>query len=93
MASKQQLEFEERNRFLKMFLSFRDDLLLEAGFLAFVVAPLFSQSRPKKNSTSKSDVITMWLIRWLLFRVLFSTGISKLLSGTPKWWDLSGKIS
>ncbi|XP_044736039.1 lipase maturation factor 2-like isoform X2 [Chrysoperla carnea] len=66
-----------------------DDLLLEAGLLAIIVAPLFSQSRPKRYSTTKSDIITLWLVRWLLFRVLFSTAISKLLSGTPKWWDLS----
>lgn len=29
------------------------------------------------------------LIRWLAFRLLFSSGILKLTSQCPTWWNLS----
>ncbi|XP_026779548.3 lipase maturation factor 2b [Pangasianodon hypophthalmus] len=62
-----------------------DSLLLEAGFLAFLVAPcglLRSFSAPH-------DTVTFWLTRWLLFRLVLCTGVSKLASGDPCWWDLT----
>ncbi|HYL71622.1 MAG TPA: lipase maturation factor family protein, partial [Candidatus Dormibacteraeota bacterium] len=31
----------------------------------------------------------MWLLRWLLFRFMFMSGVVKLLSGDPNWWNLS----
>ncbi|XP_020283346.1 lipase maturation factor 2-like [Pseudomyrmex gracilis] len=62
-----------------------DILLLEAGFLCMLVAPFWY--RRKKLSTS-SDSVTFWSVRWLLFRLMFSSGVVKLTSGCPVWWKL-----
>ena len=52
-----------------------DYLLLEAGFLAIFLP---GGSR-----------LVVWLFRWLLFRVRFLSGISKVLSGDPTWSGLT----
>lgn len=65
-----------------------DELLLEAGFLALLVAPLLP-GRRKGSKGSPSDSISLWLVRWLLFRFLLTCGLSKLISGCPKWWGLT----
>ena len=52
-----------------------DTFLLEAGFLALLL--------------SFSTGTGIWLLRWLLFRFLFMSGVVKLLSGDPNWWNLS----
>ncbi len=58
------------------FLSFQwDALLLEAGFLAIFM-------------TNGGTRLGIWLMRWLLFRLRFLSGISKLLSGDPMWSGL-----
>jgi hypothetical protein len=58
------------------FLNFQwDSLLLETGFLAIFLTP---QSR-----------VVIWLFRWLLFRLRFMSGISKLSSGDPAWSGLT----
>ena len=58
------------------FMSYQwDTFLLEAGFLSLLMS--FAQ-RPG-----------VWLLRWLLFRFLFMSGVVKLLSGDPNWWSLS----
>src|SRR5262249_2718792 len=31
----------------------------------------------------------IWLLRWLLFRFMFMSGVVKLASGDPNWWNLS----
>src|SRR6202041_2800824 len=31
----------------------------------------------------------VWLARWLLFRFMFMSGVVKLISGDPNWWNLS----
>jgi len=31
----------------------------------------------------------IWLLRWLLFRFMFMSGVVKLISGDPNWWNLS----
>jgi hypothetical protein len=57
------------------FFSFQwDYLLLEAGFLA-----IFLTGR-------RLDTLLLW---WLLFRLLFSSGAVKLLSGDPAWRSLT----
>ncbi|KAG8192356.1 hypothetical protein JTE90_029090 [Oedothorax gibbosus] len=78
------------------FLSFQwDTLLLEVGFLAILVSPLgFLQSSIKSGFLSSlphrpHDIISMWLVKWLLFRFMFSSGVVKLTSMCPTWWDLS----
>lgn len=69
------------------FMSFQwDMLLLEAGFLSVWVAPWKA-----KVSWRQPDLIvprwSWWLIRWLLFRLMFFAGYVKLTSGDPSWWD------
>lgn len=64
-----------------------DMLLLEAGFLAVLVAP-FGLLRGR-SVCRNHDPVTFWLTRWLFFRLTFCTGVSKLVSGDPAWWKLS----
>ncbi|KAJ8964088.1 hypothetical protein NQ314_005142, partial [Rhamnusium bicolor] len=68
-----------------------DELLLEAGFLAILVAPLLP-GRKKGSKGPSNDTISFWLVKWFLFRFLLTTGLTKFISGCPKWWDLAGKF-
>src|SRR5260221_502158 len=34
-------------------------------------------------------MLGIWLLRWLLFRFMFMSGMVKLLRGDPNWWNLS----
>ena len=52
-----------------------DTFLLETGFLALLL--------------SFATTPGIWLLRWLLFRFMFMSGVVKLLSGDPNWWNLS----
>lgn len=65
-----------------------DELLLEVGFLTLFVAPLVPGKR-KVSKNSATDAVGLWLIKWLLFRYLLTSGLSKLISGCPKWWSLT----
>ncbi len=66
------------------FLSFQwDALLLEAGFLAIFFAPWRIWPRP--SAGPEPSRIFLWLNRLLLFRLMFSSGVVKLLSGDPTW--------
>ena len=61
------------------FLSFQwDVLLLEAGFLAIFFAPL--QLRETFTRASQPSTAFLWLLRWLLFRLMFASGFVKLAS-------------
>nr|CAD7203946.1 unnamed protein product [Timema douglasi] len=68
-----------------------DILLLEAGALCILVAPLRYQvqSRRRPLPPSPSDSVSFWLVRWLLFRLMFASGVVKLTSGCPTWWGLT----
>jgi hypothetical protein len=61
-------------------------LLLEAGFLAIFFAPILSLHPFPKNSPPPTAVV--WLLRWLLFRVMFGAGLIKL-RGDPCWRELT----
>jgi len=62
------------------FLTFQwDILLLEVGFLAIFLA--FA------DKNGKFPMIL--LIRWLLFRLMFASGVVKLTSDCPTWWGLT----
>ena len=64
------------NNVSQPFLHFQwDGLLLEAGFLAIFLG-------------SRSSII-IWLFRWLLFKLRFMSGLSKLTSGDPAWPGLT----
>ncbi len=58
------------------FMSYQwDTFLLEAGFLTLLM--------------SSARAPGIWLLRWLLFRFMFMSGVVKLLSADPNWWSLS----
>ena len=61
----------------QMFLRFQwDSLLLEAGFLAIFL-------------TAGPSHLIIFLYHWLLFRLRFMSGMSKLLSDDPSWANLT----
>ena len=58
------------------FMSYQwDTYLLETGFAAFLL--------------SFATTPGIWLLRWVLFRFMFMSGVVKLLSGDPNWCNLS----
>lgn len=60
----------------QVFMSFQwDTFLLEIGFIALLL--------------SFAPTPGIWLLRWLLFRFMFMSGVVKLASGDPNWWNLS----
>ncbi len=70
------------------FLAFQwDGLLLETGFLAILLAPW--GLRPRLGMASPPAGAALFLLRWTLFRLMFMSGAVKLLSGDPRWWNLS----
>lgn len=71
-----------------IFLGYQwDNLLLETGLLAIFFAPL----RPWLSLRREHEPsgVALWLLRWLLFRLLFASGCVKLLSGDPTWRNLT----
>ncbi|KAG5681137.1 hypothetical protein PVAND_010597 [Polypedilum vanderplanki] len=60
-----------------------DDLLLEAGLVCVLLAPML------KKRYGVSDNVMIILMRWVLFRFLFTSGAVKLASGCPHWWSLN----
>ncbi|XP_046872249.1 lipase maturation factor 2-like [Hypomesus transpacificus] len=64
-----------------------DGLLLEAGFLTVLIAPLHLLRR--RSASNHHDAVTFWLARWLLFRLMFGSGVAKLASHCPSWWGLT----
>ncbi|XP_065139718.1 lipase maturation factor 2a isoform X1 [Paramisgurnus dabryanus] len=71
----------------QVFLYFQwDNLLLETGFLAILVAPM---NMPWSSKVRLHDNVTFWLVRWLLFRLMFASGVVKLTSRCPTWWGLT----
>ncbi|XP_028306102.1 lipase maturation factor 2-like isoform X2 [Gouania willdenowi] len=72
----------------QVFLYFQwDSLLLETGFLTVLVAPL-TLVRGSRG-IREHDSMTFWLVRWLLFRLMFVSGAVKLTSRCPTWWGLT----
>jgi len=71
----------------RTFLTFQWDILLtEAGLLALFVAPW--RLRARVPCLPAPPAPALWLLRWLLFRLMFSSGVVKLASGDPTWWNL-----
>jgi hypothetical protein len=72
----------------RVFLGFQwDILLLEAGFLAIFLAPL--RLRQRTEYDPEPPRVAIWMFRWLLFRLMFASGLVKLLSNDPVWWNLT----
>ena len=72
----------------RIFLGYQwDILLLETGFLAVLAAPL--EVWPHFPPVAEPPVIILWLLWWLLFRLMFSSGMVKLRSGDVTWRNLT----
>src|SRR4030095_11934997 len=63
-----------------------DALLLEAGFAAILVTPFGVMPRYGNRATS---TIGIWVLRFLLFRLMLESGLVKLLSGDVTWRNLT----
>ena len=73
----------------RVFLSFQwDMLLLEAGLLALLVAPLVAPAAARDDAREPS-LLGIWLVRWLLFRLMFASGVVKLLHDDPSAADVA----
>lgn len=67
------------------FLSFQwDILLLEAGFLCAWLCPLL---RP--TSRDPPSVVAVWLLRFLLFKLMLMSGVVKIQANCPTWLNLT----
>jgi lipase maturation factor 1 len=70
------------------FLGFQwDALLLETGLLAIFLFPHGRQ--PNWRRMNAVPRIAHILLCWLLFRLMFESGVVKLASRDPTWWSLS----
>jgi hypothetical protein len=70
------------------FLGFQwDTLLLETGFLAIFLAPLTRRERLRHLIDPPRAAV--WLMLWLLFRLMVGSGAVKLASGDAAWHDLT----
>lgn len=71
----------------QIFFSFQwDYLLVEAGFLSIFLAPL---SRRLAFPAAGPPRVPLFLLKWLVFRLNFSSGVVKLASGDPTWRSLT----
>jgi lipase maturation factor 1 len=74
----------------QLFLSYQWDMLLvEAGFLAIWLAPPGAVRPGGAGWRAPPPRPVMWAVRWLLFRLVFGSGLAKLASGDPTWRDLT----
>lgn len=68
------------------FLSYQwDVLLLETGLLAIFLAPTGLWPRRAARFERPGP---LFLLRWLLFRLMLLSGLVKLASGDETWWSL-----
>lgn len=64
-----------------------DVLLVEAGFLALFLVP--TRGSAWRGKRRRPAIGAVWLVWWLLFRLLFESGLVKLASGDPTWRHLT----
>lgn len=69
---------------MQVFGNQSDNLLLEAGFLLVLLAPL-----THTNRSGPTDKIAFVMLRWLMLRFLFESGSIKLFVGCPLWWNFT----
>ena len=70
------------------FLRFQwDNLLLESGLIAIFLAPLARRCR--LACPAPPVRLALLLGWWLVFRLMFSSGVVKLSGGDPTWWNLT----
>ena len=69
------------------FLDFQwDALLLETALLAAFWLPW--RLRPAWGIETRGQTFARWLLWWLLFRLMFESGLVKLTWGDATWWNL-----
>jgi lipase maturation factor 1 len=67
----------------QVFLGYQwDGLLLETGLLAILIVPWRLRL---DRATDQPWSFTIWLVRWLVFRLMFMSGVAKLMSKDPTW--------
>ena len=80
------------------FLSFQwDVLLLEAGFLSIFLAPwrlwprelIFLPGSPPTATAAPVSRAGLFLLKFLLFKLMLMSGMVKLTSGDDCWWNLT----
>jgi hypothetical protein len=64
-----------------------DSLMLEAALLCIPFAP--AGVRPGLGAHSPPRPIAIFMMRWLLFRVMFVSGVVKIVSDDPHWRNLT----
>jgi hypothetical protein len=64
-----------------------DRLMLEAALLAIPFAP--RGFRPRLGADSPPRPIALFMMRWLLFRVMLESGLVKLIGADPHWQDFT----
>ena len=70
------------------FYSFQwDILLLETGFLAIFLAPWRWWMRPREPAPLSR--LAVFLLQFLLFKLMLLSGLVKLTSGDASWWNLT----
>lgn len=74
----------------RTFLSFQwDILLLEMGFLSIFYSPLRALTPRSPAWSAPPPRPLTWLLHLLVFKLMFSSGVVKLSSGDPTWWNLT----
>jgi lipase maturation factor 1 len=72
----------------QVFMNFQwDYLLMEVGFFSIFLAPF--RLLPSRRYQSPISPWANFLLRWLLFRLMFMSGMVKLTSGDDSWWNLT----
>ncbi len=72
----------------QVFMNFQwDYLLLEVGFFGIFLGPF--RFFPSRRQQSPISPWALFLLRWLLFRLMFMSGVVKLTSGDDSWWNLT----
>src|SRR5205085_6930140 len=70
------------------FLAFQwDILLIETGFLAIFLAPW--RLWPKRGIDPPVSRAALFLLKLLLFKLMFMSGVVKLTCGEDSWWNLT----
>ena len=64
-----------------------DQLMLETGLLCLPFAP--AGLRPGLGAASPPRPIAVFMMRWLLFRIMFESGLVKIITGDPHWRDFT----
>jgi len=64
-----------------------DQLMLETALLSIVFAP--PGLRPGLGAAHPPRALAVFMMRWLLFRIMFGSGLIKVFAGDSHWRDLT----